>query len=204
MASLVHPECFQSEGTLNLVRNLLGWSAPAFVGRIRAGATPLGDLTAGEFVLFVSYLSCGLALPISPFLLLLLEELGLQLQHLTPHSILQAAIFTHLCEMFVGVALFHQCLDERMLRSGLSEMESELSYDSTLRMNSIASCSGLVSSSLNFISISWYASMNWSSSGSVVAVRPPSAVRCRASTSCAISVSLANTSDGAPTLLHSR
>ena len=68
------------------------------------GAIPLGDLAAGEFVLFVSYLSCGLALPISPFFLLLLEELGLQLQHLTPHSILQAAIFVHLCEMFVGVA----------------------------------------------------------------------------------------------------
>jgi hypothetical protein len=68
------------------VCNLLGWSAPAFAGRIRAGATPLGDLDAGEFVLFVSYLCCGLALPISPFFLLLLEELGLQLQHLTPHS----------------------------------------------------------------------------------------------------------------------
>jgi hypothetical protein len=104
MASLVHPERFQSEGALNLVRNLLGWSAPAFAGRIRAGATPLGDLTAGEFVLFVSYLSYGLALPISPFFLLLLEELDLQLQDLTPHSILQAAIFAHLCEMFVGVA----------------------------------------------------------------------------------------------------
>jgi hypothetical protein len=87
------------------VRNLLGWSAPAFNGRIRAGATPLGDLAAREFVLFVSYLSCGLALPISPFFLLLLEELSLQLQDLTPHSILQAAIFAHLCEMFVGVAL---------------------------------------------------------------------------------------------------
>jgi hypothetical protein len=84
MASLVHPERFQNEGALNLVRNLLGWSASAFAGRIHAGATPLGDLAAGEFVLFVSYLSCGLALPISPFFLLLLEELGLQLQHLTP------------------------------------------------------------------------------------------------------------------------
>ena len=104
MTSLCHPECFQSEGALNLVRNLLGWSAPVHAGRIRAGATPLGDLTAGEFVLFVSYLSCGLALSISPFFLLLLEEFGLQLQHLTPHSILQAAIFVHLCEMFVGVA----------------------------------------------------------------------------------------------------
>jgi hypothetical protein len=79
MASLVHPECFQSEGALNLVCNLLGWSAPAFAERIHVGATPLGGLAAGEFVLFVSYLSCGLALPISPFFLLLLEELGLQL-----------------------------------------------------------------------------------------------------------------------------
>jgi hypothetical protein len=79
MASLVHPERFQSEGALNLVRNLLGWSAPAFAERIRAGATPLGDLAAGEFVLFVSYLSYGLVLSISPFFLLLLEEFGLQL-----------------------------------------------------------------------------------------------------------------------------
>jgi hypothetical protein len=104
MASLVHPERFQTERALGVVRCLLGWSAPAHVGRIWVGTTPLGDFAAGEFVLFVSYLSCGLALPISPFFMLLLEELGLQLQHLTPHSILQAAIFTHLCEMFVGVA----------------------------------------------------------------------------------------------------
>jgi hypothetical protein len=55
-------------------------------------------------VLFVSYLSYGLALPISPFFLLLLEDFDLQLQQLTPHSILQATIFAHLCEMFVGVA----------------------------------------------------------------------------------------------------
>jgi hypothetical protein len=77
MASLVHPERFQSEVALNLVRHLLGWSAPAFAGRICASATPLGDLTAREFMLFISYLSDGLALPISPFFLLLLEEFGL-------------------------------------------------------------------------------------------------------------------------------
>jgi hypothetical protein len=104
MALLGHPERFQSEGALNRVCNLLGWSAPVLAGRIRASATPLGDLAAGEFVLFVSYLSSGLAMPISPFFLLLLEEFGLQIQHLTPHSILQAAIFVYLCEMFVAVA----------------------------------------------------------------------------------------------------
>jgi hypothetical protein len=85
---------------------------PARMGR--AGASPHGDLAAGELVLFISFLSCGLTLPISPFfLLLLLEELSLQLQHLTPHSILQATIFAHLCEMFVGVALLLPALGRK-------------------------------------------------------------------------------------------
>jgi hypothetical protein len=105
MASLGHPDRFKSEEALNLVCGLLGWSALGLARRIRADAIPLGDLAVGEFVLFTSYISYGLALPISPFFLLLLEEFRLHLQHLTPHSILQAAIFVHLCEMFVGVAL---------------------------------------------------------------------------------------------------
>jgi hypothetical protein len=54
MASLVHPKRFQSEVALNLVRNQLGWGAPVFAGRICAGASPLGDLAAREFVLFIS------------------------------------------------------------------------------------------------------------------------------------------------------
>ena len=53
--------------------------------------------------MFISHISTGLGLPISPFFLLLLEDFGLQRQHLTPHSILLTAIFVHLCEMFVGV-----------------------------------------------------------------------------------------------------
>jgi hypothetical protein len=77
MASLVRPERFQTEEALDVVRRLLRWSTPAFAGRIWAGTTPLGDLAAREFVLFVSYVSCGLALPISQFFLLLLEEFGL-------------------------------------------------------------------------------------------------------------------------------
>jgi hypothetical protein len=102
MTSLGHPDRFQSEAALNLARGLLGWCAPGLTGRVHTGAVPLSNLATGEFVLFVSYISCGLALPILPFFLLLLEEFGLQLQHLTPHSILQAAIFVHLCEMFMG------------------------------------------------------------------------------------------------------
>jgi hypothetical protein len=95
---------------LNLVRNLLEWGAPAFAGRIHVGASPLGDLAAWEFVFFVSNLPCGLALPISSFFVLLLGELGLQLHHLTPHFILQAAIFAYLCEMSVGAALLPPAL----------------------------------------------------------------------------------------------
>jgi hypothetical protein len=88
MALLGHPDRFQAEEELNLVRGLLGWSARGLAGRIHVGVVPLGDLAAGEFVLFTSYISCGLALPIFSFLPLLLEEFRLQLQHLTPHSIL--------------------------------------------------------------------------------------------------------------------
>jgi hypothetical protein len=59
MALLGHPDRFQGEEALNLVCGLLGWSALGLAGRIRAGAAPLGDLAAGEFVLFTSYISCG-------------------------------------------------------------------------------------------------------------------------------------------------
>jgi hypothetical protein len=63
----------------------------------------LNDLVAGEFVLFNSYITCGLAPPISSFFLLLLEDFGLQLQYLTPHSILLVSVCFHFMEMYVGV-----------------------------------------------------------------------------------------------------
>jgi hypothetical protein len=76
---------------------------PELVRRIRAGSIPLNDLEAGEFVLFNSYAMCGVVPPISSFFLLLLEEFGLQLRHLTPHSVFVVAVFAHFMEMFVGV-----------------------------------------------------------------------------------------------------
>jgi hypothetical protein len=85
------------------VRRLLGWTAPELAGKIRAGSSSLNDLVVGEFVLFNSYITYGLAPPISSFFLLLLEEFRLQLQHLTPHSILLVSVFVHFMEMFVGV-----------------------------------------------------------------------------------------------------
>jgi hypothetical protein len=67
MALLDPLERLQPEVALYLVRNLLGWGAPAFVGRIYVGASVHGDLTSGEFMLFVFNLPSGLVLPILPF-----------------------------------------------------------------------------------------------------------------------------------------
>jgi hypothetical protein len=103
MAWLGRSRRFRSQAQLDVVRRLLGWTSPELARRIRAGSLPLADLDVGEFVLFVAYASCGLALPISSFFLLLLEEYGLQLQHLTPQSILLVVIFAHFMEMFMGV-----------------------------------------------------------------------------------------------------
>jgi hypothetical protein len=88
------------------VRHLLGWTTPKLAGKIWVGSSSLNDLVAGEFVLFNAYISCGIAPSISSFFLLLLEEFGLQLQHLTPHSILLVSVFIHFMEMFVGVRLY--------------------------------------------------------------------------------------------------
>jgi hypothetical protein len=103
MSPLSHPCRFQCSEQLDAVRRLLGWTTPELAWKIRVGSSSLNDLVAGEFVLFNAYITCGLAPPISTFFLLLLEEFGLQLQHLTPHSVLLVAIFAHFMEMFVGV-----------------------------------------------------------------------------------------------------
>jgi hypothetical protein len=103
MSPLSHPWRFQRQEQLDSVRRLLGWTALELAGKIWAGSSSLNDLVAGEFVLFNAYISCGLAPPISSFFLLLLEEFGFQLQHLTPHSILLMSVFVHFMEMFMGV-----------------------------------------------------------------------------------------------------
>jgi hypothetical protein len=141
------------------VRNLLGWSAPVFAGRIRAGATPPSDLAVGEFVFFVSCLSCGLVLSILPFFLRLLEKLGLQHQRLTAHPILQAAIFAHLCEMSVGVALLPPAFGQKgaaQRPSGGGKRDELQLHLSLLPELSCAFRSSPVSSSLNSTSTWWY------------------------------------------------
>ncbi|KAJ1283359.1 hypothetical protein BS78_03G122400 [Paspalum vaginatum] len=98
-----HQSPRETEENLTRVRRLLGWTDAERRDNVRTGSSPHRNLQLGEFVLFVPYLYCGLGIPISSFFMLVLETFGLQLQHLTPHSILHAAIFAHFCEMFVGV-----------------------------------------------------------------------------------------------------
>jgi hypothetical protein len=70
--------------------------------RIWHGVTiPMED--THESVVYVPILIRGLALPISPFFRGLLDFYDLNLTHLNPNSILQVAIFVHLCEAFLGI-----------------------------------------------------------------------------------------------------
>jgi hypothetical protein len=57
----------------------------------------------GDFIYLSSYALAGLMPGLSSFFLMLLQHYGLQLQHLSPHSITLVAVFTHFCKMFVGV-----------------------------------------------------------------------------------------------------
>jgi preprotein translocase subunit Sec61beta len=70
--------------------------------RMWRGVTVPTEVTH-ESVVYVSFLIHGLALPISPFFRGLLDFYDLNLTHLNPNSILQVAIFVHLCEAFLGI-----------------------------------------------------------------------------------------------------
>jgi hypothetical protein len=57
----------------------------------------------GDFVHFSAYALAELVPSFSSFVIVLLQHYGLQFQHLSPHSITLVVIFTHFCEIFVGV-----------------------------------------------------------------------------------------------------
>jgi hypothetical protein len=122
MVLLDPPERLQPKVALNLVRNLFGWGVSAFAGRIRVGVCSYGDLAAGEFVFFISKLPSGLALPIPSFFMLLLGGLGLQLLHVTPCFILQAAIIAYLCGISVEATLLPASSSLVKVDSGLSHV----------------------------------------------------------------------------------
>jgi hypothetical protein len=56
-----------------------------------------------EFVVYIPFLICGLALPISPFFRGLLDFYDLNLTHLNTNSILQISVFVHLYEAYLGI-----------------------------------------------------------------------------------------------------
>jgi hypothetical protein len=65
-----------------------------------------------NFIYFLAYALARLMLVLSSFFFMLLEHYGLQIQHLSSHSMTQLPVFIHLYEMFVGVQpsvqLFHR------------------------------------------------------------------------------------------------
>jgi hypothetical protein len=70
--------------------------------RICHGVTvPIED--THESVVYVPFLICGLALPISPFFRGILDFYNLNLTHLNPNSILQISISVHLCEAYLEI-----------------------------------------------------------------------------------------------------
>jgi hypothetical protein len=85
------------------LRQLLRWQSSKFDGRMRCGTVLLDSLQSSELIFFTSYALSGLILPFSSFIFMLLETYGLQLHHLSSHSITLVVIFIDLCEMYVGV-----------------------------------------------------------------------------------------------------
>jgi hypothetical protein len=85
------------------LRWLLSWHAAEHDWRMQCGSVSLNDLQLCKFVFFTSYALAGPVALVSSFLFIMLENYGLQLQHLSPHSLALVAIFVHLCEMFICV-----------------------------------------------------------------------------------------------------
>ena len=56
-----------------------------------------------EIVLFRDFVEHGLVVPVLDLLQSLLQFWGIQLHHLTPQSIRDFSIFTHLCDAFIGI-----------------------------------------------------------------------------------------------------
>jgi hypothetical protein len=97
-----HMSVISESDLLHLVDVGVLLSKELYSCRICRGVTvPIED--THESVVYVPFLICGLALPVSSFLRGLLDFYELNLTHLNPNSILQVSIFVHLCEDFLGI-----------------------------------------------------------------------------------------------------
>jgi hypothetical protein len=106
MTSSLPTSRYQSKNDLIALRKAIEWQSLGYDSKMQCKMLSLTQL--GDFVYLSVYALAGLVTPFSSFFLVLLEHYGLQLQHLSPHSITLVAIFTHFCEMFVGVRLFRR------------------------------------------------------------------------------------------------
>jgi hypothetical protein len=110
MASNLPRSRLRTEDDLRRPRQLLDWQSPGFDGWMWCGTFPLVNLQQGEFLFFSCCATAGMVPPVSSFLFMLLEFYGLQLQHLSSHSLVLVPVFIHFCEMFVcmrpSVSLF--------------------------------------------------------------------------------------------------
>jgi hypothetical protein len=105
MVAELPPSRFKMMGSLASLQWLMGWQVPGLTSKLKHGAASLANMRPGDFIFFETYVLAGLVPPLSSFFLTLLEYYSLQLQHLSPNSIVLVAIFVHLCEMFVGMQL---------------------------------------------------------------------------------------------------
>jgi hypothetical protein len=101
MASTLPSSRFHWEDDLRKLRKVIGWQSPGFNGKLRCRIMSLSGMWSSNFVYFSTNTLFDLMLLFSSFFLTLLEHYGLQLQHLSPHSIMLVAIFVHLYEMYV-------------------------------------------------------------------------------------------------------
>jgi hypothetical protein len=82
-----------------LLRPLSGWRQPKWMVPSEADPTPL----RGYVVSFIPFHERGFGVPASRFMRALLHYYEVELHNFNPNSIAQAAIFTTVCEGFLGI-----------------------------------------------------------------------------------------------------
>jgi hypothetical protein len=102
-----HPHLFQQSmadenGIRKLVKNHFLLDQAMLQWRPAAGED-IPTPNTKEIVMSSSFFQCGFGIPACDFLCRLLNHYKIELVHLNPNSILQIAVFVHLCEAFLGI-----------------------------------------------------------------------------------------------------
>jgi hypothetical protein len=101
MASDLPPSRYQTESDLRKLRKVIRWQSPRYDSKMWCGIVSLANMQPSDFIFFSLYALSRLVPPLSSFFMLL-EHYRLQLQHLSPPSML-VVIFIHFCEVFMAV-----------------------------------------------------------------------------------------------------